>query len=555
MAGLSADQRNYHYLSEAERTGIHKPILAALYAAHHRPTLNDGEVGLGIAPANRIPLDQVNTFPEQAQFAANTIRSITDKLTAQGWKGNDFWDEDQGRYTDRFVQMIAKGYTPPASDLAAARLEPSDFQKLLKAYLDDLTLDYKADGLPQNLSFLDSSLLRFIERTPRYYIGLSYQRDALLEAVRIWRKLNTRRAAIASLLRVSETDPSLVKLDDDTLDKPLMQFIQQISPFYAGYPHQREALLRFVQLWRQLDSRGETIGSLEEDTSPETNIRIIDPALIMFVQRVPQSFQGKGDQRNALTEAFRLWRGLDSRTTALKELGVDAQILTASNPNRSALINAATQLDRALLDFVKRTPANFNETEFEREALIRLVQLWRSIDGREKTVQSLLDDVRRMERARRDSPDAPPKPEPLPLPPRPARWTPNNLQMHTSIILNGNFTWAEATHGGSRIPPNQETVDAIVRIAELAQQARDRIGRPFRVTSWYRPSDINRQVGGVSLSRHIVGDAIDFYCDGLSGDQIYRALDPWWTGGLGRYTKYPELCHIDARGYRARWTH
>jgi uncharacterized protein YcbK (DUF882 family) len=126
--------------------------------------------------------------------------------------------------------------------------------------------------------------------------------------------------------------------------------------------------------------------------------------------------------------------------------------------------------------------------------------------------------------------------------------------MHASIIANGSFTWAEATHGGTRIPPNLATVDAIVRIAKAAQQARDRINRPFRITSWYRSPDINREAGGASLSRHIAGDAIDFYCDGLSGNQLYRALDPWWAGGLGRYADYPELCHIDARGYRARWT-
>ncbi|MEM6592496.1 MAG: D-Ala-D-Ala carboxypeptidase family metallohydrolase, partial [Cyanobacteria bacterium P01_C01_bin.73] len=98
------------------------------------------------------------------------------------------------------------------------------------------------------------------------------------------------------------------------------------------------------------------------------------------------------------------------------------------------------------------------------------------------------------------------------------------------------------------------TVDAIVRIARPAQQARDRIGRPFIVTSWYRPPEINRQVGGAAFSRHIVGDAIDFYCEGLTGNQIYWALDPWWPGGLGRYDRFPALSHIDARGTRARWT-
>jgi hypothetical protein len=553
MGDLTADQRNYYYILEAERAGIHKPILAALYEVHQNPQLSDGETGLGISPANRISLDQVNTFAEQVQFAANTVRSITNRLTAQGWQGSDLWSADEGRYTDHFMQMLAEGYVPPASDATAARLEETDSQKLLQAYLDDLMFDYQAEELPKNLGFLDKALLNFVERVPRYYANLPHQRDALLETVRIWRKLDTQQQAIEAL--TASTAAPDITLSEMELDQALLKFIHQISPYYAGYPHQRESLLRLVQLWQQLDSREEAIASLKDNVSAEIKIQVVDPALVAFVQRIPQFYQGKGEQRNALTETFRLWRGLESRASVLQELGIDPQLLMSSNPDRTTLANAATQLDRQLLAFIRRIPVNYAETEEQREALIRLVQLWRGLDVREQTLQSLLEDLQRMERARRDSQDAPPKPEPQPLPPRPSRWTPKNIQMHATIIPNGSFTWAEATQGGTRLPPNQATVDAIVRVARLAQQARDRIGRPFRVTSWYRPPEINRRVGGASQSRHIVGDAIDFYCDGLTGDQIYRALDPWWAGGLGRYSKYPQLSHIDARSYRARWTH
>jgi hypothetical protein len=244
--------------------------------------------------------------------------------------------------------------------------------------------NFKADQLPQNLAFLDKALITFGERIPQYFINLAYQRDALLEAVRLWRKLETRTAAIASILQLSETDPSLASLDESALDRPLVQFIIQISPFYAGYPHQREALLRLTQLWRRLDSRAEAIASLGDNTSAETNIKIIDSALIAFIQRIPQYFQGKGEQRNAIAEGFRLWRGFDSRSTALKELGIDPQVLSSSNPNPGSLANAAAQLDRELLNFLKRLPTQYRETEPQREALIRLVQLWRGLDARDK---------------------------------------------------------------------------------------------------------------------------------------------------------------------------
>jgi uncharacterized protein YcbK (DUF882 family) len=242
MATLSPDQRNYYYLLESERTGIHKPILAALYQIHSSPSLSDGQTGLGISPAKP---------------------------------------------------------------------------------------------------------------------------DALLEGVPIWRGLDTKEAAIASLL--PDDKVTAASEDESVLDVPLKQFVQQLSAKYRGYPKAREALVRMIQLWRQLRTREEAIASLQTNTSP------------------------------------------------------------------------------------------------------------------------------------------------------------------------------------------QESLSVIVRIARLVQQARDRIGRPFMITSWSRSPSINSAVGGTSDSRHLIGDAIDFVCEGLTGNQLYWTLDPWWPGGLARFINFPNLCHIDARSYRARW--
>ncbi|MEO0986835.1 MAG: D-Ala-D-Ala carboxypeptidase family metallohydrolase [Cyanobacteria bacterium J06639_14] len=553
MAPRSPDQRNYYYLIEAARTGIHKPILGALYAAHGQPPLTDGETGLGIAPINRIPPSQVNTFPEQVQYAANTIRSLTSQLTAEGWQGKDLWDPTAGRYSDRFLRRIAEGYIPPATDLAAAQLEPTDDDVLLKAYLVDLETDYRAEQLPKNLAYLDKALLAFVERLPDNYGRLPFQRQALLEAVRLWRKLDTHQA-VAIALQVPNDD-GLV--DEAALDTVLLDFIQQADRYFSGYPNQREAFIRLVQLWRQLDSREAAIQALAEDTpyNNESNLEIIDPALMAFVQRIPEKYRGRGDQRFALTEGYRLWKGLDSRTTAIKDLGLDPQSLINNTDDAAAMAQAAAQIDRALLDFWTTVPAKYMGSSDEREAMLRLITIWRRMEGRLPTIQSLFEDLRQMAQANRDSVDAMPPPRPAPLPSRPQRWTPDNIQIGASIVPSGNFTWAEATRGGTRMPPDQATVNAIVRIARLAQEARDRIGRPFFITSWYRPPAVNARVGGASLSRHIIGDAIDFYCDGLTGQQLYWALDPWWPGGLGRYTRYPYLCHLDARGERARWLH
>jgi hypothetical protein len=569
MAGLNAAHRNHYFLQEAERTGIHQPILAALYRVHQQPQLNDGEVGLGIAPANRIALEQVSTFPEQVQFAANTIRSLTDKLVAQGWKGEEFWEPTQGRYSDRFLGAIANGYNPPANDLVAARLEACDRPTLIQAYLDSLVIEQSASSdtehAPSTVAYLDGALQQFVEHITRHYVGLSYQREALLEALRIWRKLDSRPAIVASLLSSSQSESQSNQSDsregngeDRTLDDRLIQAVQPLSSSFAGYPHQREALIRLVQRWRQLPSRRAAILSLSTNTAAEVEICTIDSALIAFAQSVSRRYRGQGEQRYALTETYRVWHELESRTLVLKELGIDAQVLTASNPDQAALIDAAAQIDRALLEFIRRTPVKFAATQSQREALIRLVQLWQGLDDRSGAIQELLEQVRRMETAHRTSPDAPFAPQPIALPPRPVTWTPENIQLHAAIVPNGSFTWAEATQGGKHAPPNLATVEAIERMAKAAQHACDRIHRPFQILRWYDASKVspnaNQRMVGALDRRHELGDAIEFYCDGLTGNQIYYALDPWWPGGLGRYTQYPLLCYLDCRRDRVRWT-
>lgn len=562
MTQLSPDQRNYLYLQAAERVGIHKPILAALYAVHNEPMVAEEETGLGISPANRIPWERLNSFIQQVEYAANTIRSLTDTLIDGGWEPGQLWDLDRGRYTETFMHQVAAGYAPVSDQSKAGRLERCNYPALWQSYLEDLQIDLEGLDLPPNQAYLDEALLKLIESIPRYYTGLAYTQDALLEAFRIWQGLESREEAIASLnqtiampqVRVSpETSPE-DRSPESYVEQRLLKFIQQIITEFIGFPSQREALLRLTQLWRQLDSREEAIASLAQETSPEADLKILDPALIAFSQRIPQYYGGLGLQRNAIVEAVRVWRQLGSRSEALASLGVDAEIFRDARNNPTALKNATALLDRELLAFVRRVGIYYQESDLQREALLQMVQIWRAIESRDQAIESLINDLKQMNRARSGTPEAPPQPLTI-VPPRPQRWTPENIQIYAAIIPEGNFSWAEATRGGTRMPPNQTTVDAIVRIAQLAQTARDRIGRQFHVTSWYRPPEINRRVGGVSNSRHIVGDAIDFYCEGLTGYQLYWLLDPLWPGGLGRYRQFPYLSHIDARNYRARWIH
>jgi len=546
MVVFCLDQRVLLYRQEAARAGIHPSILAALDRVQHQPLLPGGDTGLGIAPANRLPLEQVSSFTAQVRYAAQTVRSLTDRLIAQGWHGSSLWDGNRGCYAEPLVQAIAAGYAPAATDINAALLEASDPGDLWHTYLEAWHTDAQSAQLPDDLSAVDERLLMLVEQVPRAYLGLPHQRTALLELVRIWRRLADSDAAIATF---SLTPAAAAAM----LTPPLLQFAQQAVQQYAGYPHQREALLRLVQLWQQLDCRERAIAALTQDTSLELPPDRLDAALIALVLRIPRTYQAEGEQRNALVEGFRLWHHLETRSAALIALGVNPDLFATVAPSPTALKEAAIQSDRALLDFLRQVPLLYQATAPQRAALLRLTQLWHRLDTPEQTQQLLVQDLHQMYHARRDAVEAAPVPTPLLPPISPPQWTPATLQLHASILPNGSFTWAEATQGGIYLPPDQETLERMICIAHLAQPIRDRLRRPLHIVYWYCPENLPPKIGGVFQNRHIIGDAIAFYCDGLSGDQLYWFLDPWWMGGLGRYQQFPCLCYLDADRDRPRW--
>ncbi|HEY9615586.1 MAG TPA: peptidase M15A, partial [Microcoleaceae cyanobacterium] len=224
------------------------------------------------------------------------------------------------------------------------------------------------------------------------------------------------------------------------------------------------------------------------------------------------------------------------------------------DPHPAILTQTATQLDRALVNFLQRLPQLYSGTEIQREALLHLAQRWYEFATRQQTVQTLVDHQQRMEIARRGTIDAPPVPQPLVLPDSSSHWTPRNVQLFAPIIPNGCLTWAEATHGGIYLPQNQITVDTIVQAAKGVQQICDRLGRPFTIMSWYCPEEISVRMARNPQNRHSLGDALEGYCEGLTGSQLYWFLDPWWSGGLGRYNQFPYLIYVDCRHDRVRWS-
>lgn len=126
-----------------------------------------------------------------------------------------------------------------------------------------------------------------------------------------------------------------------------------------------------------------------------------------------------------------------------------------------------------------------------------------------------------------------------------------NVYLGDPVVPGGSLFWYECTHGGKRIPETAEVVNGMIRLARKLQPLRIEIGKPFFVTSWYRPQRINAEVGGAWDSRHMYGDAIDFYIKEYSADEMYEIFHPIWDGGLGTYPQKGVL-HLDAWEY-ARW--
>jgi putative chitinase len=111
------------------------------------------------------------------------------------------------------------------------------------------------------------------------------------------------------------------------------------------------------------------------------------------------------------------------------------------------------------------------------------------------------------------------------------------------------FTVKEVTQGDNRrIPKTQTVKNNIIVLARELDTIRELWGSPIEVTSWYRPPAINRAVGGVPNSQHILGSAVDVYPFNKDIFQFQTFLHKNWKGALG-YGARKGFVHLDLRGY------
>lgn len=100
--------------------------------------------------------------------------------------------------------------------------------------------------------------------------------------------------------------------------------------------------------------------------------------------------------------------------------------------------------------------------------------------------------------------------------------------LNTRIDGCSHFRWHEALwlpqwqmHA---LPSSVLIQKNIIETASKLQAIRDIIGSPVAVTSWYRPEEYNRAIGGAKLSYHIQGLAVDFVVKGYKPDAVRELL-------------------------------
>ena len=91
------------------------------------------------------------------------------------------------------------------------------------------------------------------------------------------------------------------------------------------------------------------------------------------------------------------------------------------------------------------------------------------------------------------------------------------------------------------------------RLMTVLDAIRERIGQPIYINSGYRCPVHNANVGGVPKSQHVDGTAADLTYDGIDVDYLAQVAEECGADGIGKYWSQG-FCHIDVRGYSARWT-
>ena len=128
-----------------------------------------------------------------------------------------------------------------------------------------------------------------------------------------------------------------------------------------------------------------------------------------------------------------------------------------------------------------------------------------------------------------------------------------------------NFPLAEliysntATARGINNAPGPAERVRLARLSHALQAVRNALARPISISSGYRNPVLNRAVGGVSNSRHLVGDAVDIRLAGWDAAGVKALIDACVKAGFRGFglgtNKAGEVTflHVDLRTAPTVW--
>ena len=93
------------------------------------------------------------------------------------------------------------------------------------------------------------------------------------------------------------------------------------------------------------------------------------------------------------------------------------------------------------------------------------------------------------------------------------------------------------------------------KLAEILQNIRDHFGKPVHISSAYRCSTWNKQVGGVSNSYHCYGQAADIKVEDTAPAEVAKYAESIGVLGIGLYETDADghFVHVDTRTKKSFW--
>ena len=125
----------------------------------------------------------------------------------------------------------------------------------------------------------------------------------------------------------------------------------------------------------------------------------------------------------------------------------------------------------------------------------------------------------------------------------------NDIQLSEHFKLSEFTKSITAERLGIDNKPGYEEVLAMRHLCrEVLEPLRQHYGKPIRITSGYRCEELNRAVGGVGRSQHMLGEAADL---SVPNEQVAREWFQW----IAHHTDFDQMLFEHSSRMRNRWLH